>query len=257
LSLAEAGPVTVVYTGESVKPVSLEASAGSFALVVFGLGCWLLVRNFARLYSFLVRGLRNGYAYVIYLPGRMAGFVAGRVADDTRLALVQVSQDSDVIPACFNATTGFAGLLKKLAGSNAAGSDLDINTDVKNTAQQNRFCCAVFIALGAKPAGVFQWLFWESIKFRRSVIRYSIERLGRVRLAANGSGSGMLNITKSRPDFCKSFAVSLPAMLTGSPLLRGYIVCSEQTDSYLSVYQSRKLPLFNLSRSLLRKKLAA
>ncbi len=257
LPLAQAGPVVVEVQSELNAPKVIAASAGSLGLLVFGLVCYFLFRNSRNIYALLVLALRNGCEFVVLLPGRMVAFAQANGSTRFDGNIIHYTENNTVVPGRFAATTGFAGLLKKLAGSFGvfSGSFYDIR-NLKYAAQQNTFYCAVFIALPVFLASVVQRLIWEIFyNIRRRVIRYSAERLGRVRLAAVASGSEILQITKSRPDFYKSFAVSLPALLTGSPLLRGYIVCGEQTDSYLSVYQSRQLPLFNLWSSLFSKKI--
>lgn len=235
LPLTEAGPVVVVSGSEPKAPIVLAASAGSFGLLVFGLVCYVLFRNFRNIYALLVLALRNGCEFVVLLPGRMVAFAQANGSTRFDGDIIHYTENNTVVPGRFAATTGFAGLLKKLAGSfNVfSGSFYDIR-NLKYAAQQNTFYCAVFIALPVIfLASVVQRLIWEIFSdIRRCVIRYSAERLGRVRLAAVASGSEILQITKSRPDFYKSFAVSLPALFSGWSLLRG-LICYWRTDGFI------------------------
>ncbi|MBN2843938.1 MAG: hypothetical protein JXM68_12665 [Sedimentisphaerales bacterium] len=245
------GVITVVQPVVTDRVKVIGQAAGSFGMLLFSVASYFMLVNMRRIYSCLVKAAMVGFDCLTILPALVRNIFLSYVFVKQVFICDNNIETEDRVSGRGSVSISYAGMLKMLASSSVVVLRSLISVIIYCTIDMAQrillSVCAILFMPVLLLVQVIHRSFWESITIRRCVSRYPVEWPGRVRLAAVCSGLEILGLSKSRPDFNTSFAMSSACFnLQAIPCQKGDVVYSGQEESYLTVYRSRQLPLYNL-----------
>ncbi len=205
------GVITVdqVVTAGRVKVIG--QAAGSFGMLLVSVFSYFILLNLRKIYSCLVQAAMAGFDCLVLLPVLVRNISLSYVSDEQGVLFVNNIVAEEPVSGRSALTISYAGMLKMLASASAVVLSTLFSVIYCTIDMAQRillFVCAILFLPVLELVQVTHRSFWESITIRRCVSRYPVVWLGRVRLAAVCSGLEILGLSKSRPGFNTSFAMS-------------------------------------------------